>query len=193
MIASPASRLPRCLTYRRLQNHDVARSVSRFGDVSSPELRSLSAKCLAAVQCTLSGTLYIYQGEEIGQANLPTSWGIEEYEDIASQEFYHEELEARRQKQGTAEPDMSDVWSCLQRKARDHARSPMQWDNKKHAGFSDAENTWMRVNEDFPQWNVAAQSGEADSVLEFWKRVLRFRKSHLACVRLLALVLISPR
>ena len=71
-----------------LENHDVARSVSRFGDVSTPELRSLSAKCIAAMQCTLSGTLFIYQGEEIGQANLPKSWGIEEYKDIMSQEYF---------------------------------------------------------------------------------------------------------
>lgn len=45
---------------------------------------------LAVMQCTLSGTLYVYQGEEIAMANLPTDWPIEEYKDIASQAYYHE-------------------------------------------------------------------------------------------------------
>ena len=142
----------------------------------------LSAKCLAAMQCTLSGTLFIYQGEEIGQANLPAPWPIEEYVDIASQEYYHEEREVRKRRQNTADPDMTDLMGDLQRKARDHARSPMQWDGEKHAGFSSAEKTWMRVNDDYPDWNVASQAGDGDSVLEFWRRILRFRKKHLACV-----------
>ena len=42
------------------------------------------------MQCTLSGTLYIYQGEEIAMANLPVDWGIDEYKDIESQTFYDE-------------------------------------------------------------------------------------------------------
>lgn len=42
------------------------------------------------MQCTLSGTLYVYQGEEIAMANLPTDWPIEEYKDIASQQYYFE-------------------------------------------------------------------------------------------------------
>ncbi|KAK3704664.1 hypothetical protein LTR37_013763 [Vermiconidia calcicola] len=164
-----------------LENHDVARSVSRFGDDSTPEMRNLSAKCLAAMQCTLSGTLFIYQGEEIGQANLPRSWGIEEYKDIASQAYFSEELASRRVKQPKHDPDMSDVWDGLQRKARDHARSPMQWHSGKHAGFSDGDGTWMRVNDDHREWNVDAQLGTENSVLEFWRSMLRFRKEYLAC------------
>lgn len=174
--------LSKLTTSTSSQNHDVARSVNRFGDVSTPDLRSLSAKCLAAMQCTLSGTLYVYQGEEIGQANLPRSWGLGEYKDIASEQFYAEELHARQQQHGTDKPDMSDVWDSLQHKARDHARSPMQWDASKHAGFSNANDAWMRVNEDYLKWNVARQQGQSDSVLEFWKSMIQFRKKYLACV-----------
>lgn len=134
------------------------------------------------MQCTLSGTLFVYQGEEIGMANLPSSWNIDEYKDIASQEYYAEEMEARRQKEATSQPDVSDLWNNLQRKARDHARSPMQWTSGKQAGFSDAASTWMRVNEDYPVWNVTKQTGDEDSVLEFWRKMLAFRKKHLACV-----------
>lgn len=141
------------------------------------------------MQCTLSGTLFVYQGEEIGQANLPRSWGIEEYKDIMSQEYFFEELDARRKKSGTQEPDMSDVWDGLQRKARDHARSPMQWNDKQHAGFTTAERPWMSVNEDYREWNVDSQliqvipgDSEEGSVLKFWREMLAFRKKNPACV-----------
>lgn len=130
----------------------------------------------------MSGTLYIYQGEELGLANLPASWGIEEYKDIATQKYFTDELEARQKIQGSSQPDMSDVWNSLQRKARDHARSPMHWSGGKHAGFSDADSTWMRVNEDYREWNVVKQQDDRSSVLEFWKKMLAFRKKHLACV-----------
>ncbi len=133
------------------------------------------------MQATLTGTLYIYQGEEIAHANLPESWPIEEYKDIASQEYFFEELEARKLKQNTDNPDMADVWDGLQRKSRDHARNPMQWDDSKHAGFSTGSKTWMRVHDDYREWNVAKQVGDPDSVLEFWRAMLRFRKKHLAC------------
>jgi oligo-1,6-glucosidase len=72
-----------------IENHDHARSVSRFGDDTTPELRTLSAKMFAILQTTLSGTLYVYQGEELGMVNFPRSWGIEEYKDVASVNFYN--------------------------------------------------------------------------------------------------------
>jgi len=170
-----------------LENHDEARSVSRFGDVSTPEFRSTTAKLLAAMQCTLSGTLYVYQGEEIAMANVPTDWPIEEYKDVASQTYFYEELAARRTNYDVADPDMSDIWDGLRRKARDHARSPMQWDNSRNAGFSLVNNgdngakPWMRVHDDHKEWNVAKQSADPNSVLAFWKAMLSFRKRHLSC------------
>ncbi|KAK0947534.1 hypothetical protein LTR29_001142 [Friedmanniomyces endolithicus] len=166
-----------------LENHDVARSVSRFGNDSTPEYRIATAKLLAAMQCTLSGTLYVYQGEEIAMANLPKDWPIEEYIDIASQTYYAEELAIRKSKTGHSNPDMSDIMDGLQRKARDHARNPMQWDDSPNAGFSlrgDAK-PWMRVHDDYREWNVAKQIVDPDSVFSFWKRMLAFRKGHLSC------------
>jgi oligo-1,6-glucosidase len=72
-----------------IQNHDHARCVSRFGNDTTPELRTLSAKMLAILETTLSGTLYMYQGEELGMVNFPRSWGIEEYKDVASVNYYN--------------------------------------------------------------------------------------------------------
>lgn len=63
----------------------------------------------------------------------------------------------------------------VQSKARDNARSPMQWANEPHGGFSTAQ-PWMRVSEDYEVCNVAEQDGKDGSVLEFWKDMLRLRK-----------------
>ena len=72
-----------------IENHDQARSVSRFGD-DSPRWRAPSAKLLALLQVAQSGTLFVYQGEEIGMKNFPRAWGIEEYKDVATINFYNE-------------------------------------------------------------------------------------------------------
>lgn len=70
-----------------IENHDLARSVSRFGN-DSPQWRTLSAKMLAIFQVTLGGTLFIYQGQEIAMKNAPRGWGIEEYKDVATVNYY---------------------------------------------------------------------------------------------------------
>jgi len=70
-----------------IENHDNARSVSRFGN-DSLKWRTISAKLLCILQITQSGTLYVYQGEEIGMKNFPRSWGIEEYKDVATINYW---------------------------------------------------------------------------------------------------------
>jgi oligo-1,6-glucosidase len=73
----------------------------------------------------------------------------------------------------------------IQRKARDHARNPMQWSSAPNAGFSLKENgkqPWMKVHDDYPEWNVETQQGKEGSILEFWKKMLKFRKKYLSSV-----------
>jgi oligo-1,6-glucosidase len=70
-----------------LENHDFGRSVSRYGN-DSDEWRAMSAKLLAIMEITLGGTLYVYQGQELGLKNFPRSWPIEEYKDVASQNYW---------------------------------------------------------------------------------------------------------
>jgi oligo-1,6-glucosidase len=96
------------------------------------------------------------------------------------------ELSTRREKTGTHSPDMTDVMDGIRRKARDHARNPLQWSSSHNAGFSlgskDAKAPWMRVHDDYPEWNVEKQQNDPDSVLSFWKKMLKFRKKYLSCV-----------
>ncbi|KAJ6539974.1 glycoside hydrolase family 13 protein [Mycena vulgaris] len=161
-----------------IENHDQARAVSRFGN-DTAEWRAVSAKMLAVMEVTLGGTQYVFQGQELGLKNFPRAWGIEEYKDVASRNWYQEILEKRQRESGKEEDevDMSDVLDGLQKKARDHGRVPMQWDSTPHAGFTTGT-PWMRVNDDYPEWNAAAQLADAQSVRAFWKQALQLRKVH---------------
>ncbi|KZT60559.1 glycoside hydrolase family 13 protein [Calocera cornea HHB12733] len=166
-----------------LENHDQARSVSRFGsgEEGGSEGRERSAKMLACCHCTLSGTAYVYQGEEIGMVNMPREWGLEEYKDVKTRLYWNEVLNPR-ETEANPNPDMSDILSDLAHKARDHARLPMQWDDSPNAGFAPAGATpWMRVHEDYREWNAKEQRGREGSVFGFWKRMIAFRKMSPAC------------
>ncbi len=78
-----------------LENHDNPRSVSRYVS-DTPEYRTLGAKLLALMQTTLSGTLFVYQGEEIGIKNMPPEWDVSEYKDIESVNFWTKSLDQHK-------------------------------------------------------------------------------------------------
>lgn len=75
-----------------LENHDLARSISRMLGINDPRdpLRPRASKLLSILQTTQGGTLYVFQGQELGMINVPSDWGIEEYKDVATQNFYNE-------------------------------------------------------------------------------------------------------
>ena len=164
-----------------LENHDNPRSVSRYTD-DSDSFRAYGAKLLALMQTTLSGTLFVYQGEEIGMRNFPPSWDPDvDYKDIESTNFW--------KKNKTLYPHDAEklaiAKAILERKARDHARTPMHWNRGPNAGFCDAGVTpWMRVNEDYAEVNAERQladEGEDEdqmSVFHFWQKGLKNRKEH---------------
>ncbi|KAK7461491.1 hypothetical protein VKT23_008665 [Stygiomarasmius scandens] len=160
-----------------IENHDQARSVSRFGNDSTDELQAHSAKVLALFHASQRGTLYVFQGQELGLKNASRSWKIEDYPDVASQNWYHKALEERRKSTGKTNPNMDDVMEGLHMKARDHARIPMSWDSSENGGFTTGT-PWMRVHDDYETWNAASQVGDDKSVLSFWKKALRTRKEN---------------
>jgi oligo-1,6-glucosidase len=156
-----------------IENHDNARAVSRFGDTSSQESWVRSAKTIALWQATLTGSLFLYQGQEIGMTNMPKSWGIEEYKDVESSGFYDEAVQS-----GDAER-IEKTLDGLRRLARDHSRIPFQWDDSPNAGFTSASaEPWMRVHDDYRAINVAQQRRDPLSILSFYKQVLKLRKEH---------------
>ncbi|PYI12655.1 glycoside hydrolase [Aspergillus sclerotiicarbonarius CBS 121057] len=158
-----------------LENHDQARCVSRWGCESTPELWAQSAKMLAILVASLSGTLFIYQGQEIGMVNAPASWGMDEYKDVESKDYY----EFVRSTSHDDPVALAAAKTALQHLARDHARMPMQWDGTPHAGFTTPNATpWMRAHDNYSVLNVKRQTLDGQSVLSFWKRVIAIRKEY---------------
>ncbi len=144
-------------------NHDQPRVVSRFGD--DGKHRERSAKLLATVLHLQRGTPYVYQGDELGMANYPFG-GIDDFRDIESVNHY-------RQAVARGEPP-EDVLASLRAMGRDNARTPMQWDDTPHAGFTTGE-PWLPANPDHKEVNVARQQGDPDSVLEHYRRLIALR------------------
>ncbi|MCJ1351416.1 MAG: hypothetical protein MMC33_001400 [Icmadophila ericetorum] len=159
-----------------LENHDQARSISRYASDSTPEHRIRSGKLLAILLATLTGTLYIYQGQEIGMVNVPTDWPPEEYKDIESVEYINM---IREQFPGDSEK-LKEKLKGVRAMARDNARTPVQWDDSPHAGFTASPNgPWMSVNPNYTEINVKQQSSDPSSTLNFWKQMLKLRKEYI--------------
>ena len=156
------------------ENHDSGRSISRFAN-DAPEWKEKSAKMLALWLIAQTGTLFLYQGQEIGMINAPKEWGIEEYKDVESLNLWEEA--ARMSKDGGDPTRKERVMHGLQLMARDHARLPFQWDGTENAGFSQGR-PWVRVHDLHREINAENQEKDPDSVLSFYKRLLHLRKEH---------------
>ncbi|MNK49311.1 Oligo-1,6-glucosidase [compost metagenome] len=154
-----------------LGNHDQPRPVSRFGN--DLHFRVPSAKMLATFLLTLEGTPYIFQGEEIGMTN-PSFDSIEDYRDVETLNFYHE-----RREKGVPEEE---VMKAVRKKSRDNARTPMQWDNTEHAGFTAKGQPWIKVNSNYMEINVAAAQKDPDSIYNYYKALIALRKEHKVMV-----------
>lgn len=155
-----------------LENHDQGRSLSRFA-TDKAEFRDQAAKMLAVLMCCLTGTLFLYQGQEIGMYNHPEHWGIEDLRDVDSLNAYND-VKSRHADDPLW---LKKAMKGLQLVGRDNARLPVQWDSSANAGFTTGK-PWIRVHDDFEQVNVAAQLGDPRSPLSFWKQMIRLRKQH---------------
>ncbi|OUP86719.1 glucohydrolase [Lachnoclostridium sp. An169] len=147
-------------------NHDLPRIVSRWGD--DGKYRKESAKMLAAVLHGMQGTPYIYQGEELGMTNIRFT-DISEYRDIETLNVYRERLEEGYPK--------DEVMRSVYAKSRDNARTPMQWNGEKNAGFTDGT-PWIAVNPNYVEINAAKEQKDPDSVYCFYRALTHLRKEH---------------
>lgn len=146
-------------------NHDLPRIVSRWGD--DGKYRIKSAKMLAILLHGMQGTPYIYQGEELGMTNV--AYGIEDYRDIETLNMYKERLE-----NGYKEED---IMKSIHAKSRDNARTPMQWNDGKNAGFTDAV-PWIKVNPNYKEINASQQIADENSIFNCYKKLIRLRKDY---------------
>lgn len=147
-------------------NHDQPRIVSRFGSDEEP-LWSVSAKMLGAAIHFMRGTPYIYQGEELGMTN-PHYTSLSQYRDVESLNYFQ-----ILRDQGKAETEALEI---LAARSRDNARTPMQWSDEENAGFTTGT-PWMTPSSNYPQINAAREIRDKDSVLAFYRELIRLRKA----------------
>lgn len=148
-----------------IENHDEPRGVSRF----LPEYARtpVGTKMLGTVSILLRGIPFIYQGQEIGMQNAVWN-SIEEYDDISTKDQYHIAREA-----GLSDKEALEVCS---RMSRDNARTPMQWNDREYAGFTTGT-PWLKVNPNYREINAESQEKDADSVLNYYRKLTAVRKS----------------
>jgi oligo-1,6-glucosidase len=153
-------------------NHDNPRIVSRLGDTT--RFHAESAKLLALTLLTQRGTIGIYQGDEIGMTNCPFD-NIEEYNDVQVLNAY----QVLVKEQGG---DKQTFLNACNRIARDHARTPMQWRDAPHAGFTEGGKTWLKVNPNFDKVNVENERNNINSIWHFYQKTIQFRKQNPALI-----------
>ena len=146
-------------------NHDQPRVVSRFGSTATQALRVQSAKMLAVAMYLLRGTPFLYQGEEIGMTNFPFT-DESQLRDIESINLLS---------QAKAEGREAWAWNGILHKGRDNARTPMQWEDAPHAGFTTGM-PWIAVNPNYHRINVRRAQADPDSILNFYRALLALRQ-----------------
>lgn len=152
------------------ENHDQARIVGRYCSATSHTKQG--AKMLATVLMTLSGTPFVYQGQEIGTTS-PRMQNLADYQDVESLRSF-ETMRKIFGKKGA----MKRIAYC----SRDNARVPVQWTSTANAGFTDGATTWLKVNPDYVNTNVADEENDPDSVLNYYRKLIALRHADKAFV-----------
>ena len=146
-----------------LNNHDLPRIVSRWGD--DGKYRVESAKMLATMLYGLQGTPYIYQGEELGMTNIRLR--LEQYQDLEIHNLYRDRTARGYDPQAV----MESIWA----RGRDNARAPMQWSAGKNAGFTTGT-PWLPVNDNYREINAEAALADPNSVFHYYRKLISLRK-----------------
>ena len=149
-------------------NHDQPRIVSKYGD--DGKYRIESAKMLAASLYLMKGTPFIFQGEELGMTNGDFN-SIDDFRDSQAKTLYNRLYFEKGQ-------DRNEIVQGLQKNGRDNARTPMQWDDSNHAGFTKAEEPWIKVNKNYKDINVKQALEDKNSVFWFYHDLFKLRKEY---------------
>lgn len=148
-----------------IENHDMARGATIYIPDEDYGFASISA--LAGLQVLQRGMPFLYQGQEIGMTNCVRN-DISEYDDISTKDQYQAALNAGCSKEAA-------LHACYEN-SRDNARTPMQWDNSLHGGFTTGT-PWLAENPNYTKINVTDQMNRSDSVLSFYKELIALRKA----------------
>ncbi|XZJ41535.1 glycoside hydrolase family 13 protein [Clostridium perfringens] len=153
-----------------IENHDIPRVVSTWGN--DKEYLTECAKAFGAIYFLQKGTPFIYQGQELGMTNVKYH-SISEYDDVKTINTYNERI-----KSGVSEEiALKEAWIT----SRDNSRTPMQWNSSKNAGFTEGQ-PWIGVNENYKRINVEVEERDENSVLNFYKKLIKLKKSNEALI-----------
>ncbi|CAM4372546.1 alpha-glucosidase [Paenibacillus alkaliterrae] len=153
-----------------MENHDLPRSVSIWGDDQT--YWDKSAKALATMYFLMQGTPFIYQGQEIGMTNVKFE-SIDDYNDVLAKNMYRIEIENGK--------SHDDIMQVIWKNGRDNSRTPMQWNDRDEAGFT-AGIPWLAVNPNYKQINVQEALQNPDSIYHYYKKLIHLRKTDLIAV-----------
>lgn len=145
------------------ENHDKPRCINHFLPKGSDSVKG--AKVLGTILLTMRGTPFIYEGQELGMTNV--AWdSVEKYNDISSHGQYEIALE-----EGF---DAKQALDFVHFFSRDNARTPMQWNSDANAGFTTSK-PWLPIHDDFKTCNAQLEERDADSVLNYFRKLNAFR------------------
>lgn len=148
-----------------LESHDQPRSLSRFGSMN---YHYESATMLATMLYFQQGTPFIYQGQEIGMTNAAFE-DLKDYQDIETHNIYktgRKMLMSHRR-----------MMKKIKMMSRDNARTPMQWDDSKNAGFSNHK-PWLKLNPNYKDINVSKSVQDTKSIFHFYQEIIKLRKKY---------------
>ncbi len=117
---------------------------------------------------TLKGTPFIYQGDELGMTNYPFT-KIEEFDDIQVKNAWKAEIL-------TGQAGIAEYIDHLRKTSRDHARTPMQWDESPNGGFTTAAKAWLAVNPNYKEINAKQALADQNSIYNYFKKMIELRK-----------------
>ncbi len=149
------------------ENHDQPRSISRYGN-SYGIYRKELGKMLAVSYFFLRGTPYVYEGQEIGMTNIYLN--LDEYVDVMARQVFS-------MVKKIFPPLLPLAKWAMSKRARDHARTPMQWESKQGCGFTSGK-PWMKINPNYDDINVTNDLKNPNSILNFYKKLIQFRKGN---------------
>lgn len=153
-----------------IENHDMPRVVSSLGN--DKEYLTECAKAFATIYFLQKGTPFIYQGQELGMTNVKYN-SIKDYDDVRTINTYKERI-----KEGVSKEEaLREAWIT----SRDNSRTPMQWNGTKNAGFTSSK-PWIGINENYKFINVEKEEKDENSVLNFYKNLIRLKKSKEALI-----------
>ena len=150
-----------------MANHDQPRMVSKFGN-DTPEFRELSSKMLTTFVMTMRGTTFYYNGDELGMSNIRFD-NIDDYNDVDTRNAYF----GLKQKGG----DLAAFLEDKKQTSRENSRTPIQWNAGENAGFTTGK-PWLKVNENHLFLNAEIQEKDPNSVLNYFRKIVKLRKEN---------------